>query len=83
MAKIARELGALTVAVVTRPFAFEGNRRLQTAQAGLGALQEAADTGIVIPTDRLMAVLDRGPSLVGAFQIRARPPRRRGWSPCA
>jgi cell division protein FtsZ len=69
VAKIARELGALTVAVVTRPFTFEGNRRLQTAQAGLDALQEAADTVIVIPNDRLMAVLDRGTSMVEAFKI--------------
>lgn len=69
VAKIAREMGALTVAVVTRPFAFEGNRRLQSAQAGLAALQEAADTIIVIPNDRLMAVLDKGTSVVDAFQV--------------
>jgi cell division protein FtsZ len=69
VAKIARELGALTVAVVTRPFAFEGNRRLRTAQDGLEALQDAADTVIVIPNDRLMAVLDRGASMVDAFRI--------------
>lgn len=69
VAKIARELGALTVAVVTRPFGFEGNRRTRIADEGLSRLQEAADTVIIIPNDRLMAVLDRGTSMVDAFKV--------------
>ncbi|MFP5451956.1 MAG: cell division protein FtsZ [Thermoleophilia bacterium] len=69
IAKIARELGALTVAVVTRPFSFEGNRRLRTSDEGLDRLHETADTVIVIPNDRLMAVLERGTSMVEAFKV--------------
>jgi len=69
VAKVAREVGALTVAVVTRPFAFEGARRLRQAEAGLARLHDAADTVIVIPNDRLMAVLERGTSMVDAFRI--------------
>ncbi len=69
VAKIARELGALTVAVVTRPFGFEGNRRTRIADEGLSRLQAAADTVIIIPNDRLMAVLDRGTSMVDAFKV--------------
>jgi len=69
VAKIARELGALTVAVVTRPFAFEGNRRVKCAEEGLKRLHEAADTVIVIPNDRLMSVLERGTSMVDAFRV--------------
>jgi cell division protein FtsZ len=69
VAKIARELDALTVAVVTRPFRFEGPRRMAAAEQGIEALQELADTVIVIPNDRLMSVLDRGTSMVRAFQI--------------
>ncbi|HTI33361.1 MAG TPA: cell division protein FtsZ [Miltoncostaea sp.] len=69
VAKIARELGALTVAVVTRPFAFEGNRRTRIAEEGLSRLQTSADTVIIIPNDRLMSVLDRGTSMVDAFKV--------------
>ena len=69
VAKIARELGALTVAVVTRPFAFEGNKRTKAAIEGLERLQSAADTVIIIPNDRLMAVLERGTSMVEAFKV--------------
>ena len=69
MAKIAREMGALTVAVVTRPFGFEGSRRTQAAEDGLERLQAAADTVIIIPNDRLMAVLERGTSMVDAFKV--------------
>ena len=69
MAKIAREMGALTVAVVTRPFGFEGSRRTQAAEDGLERLQDAADTVIIIPNDRLMAVLERGTSMVDAFKV--------------
>ena len=69
VAKVARELGALTVAVVTRPFGFEGARRTRSADDGLDRLQEAADTVIVIPNDRLMSVLERGTSMVEAFKV--------------
>ena len=69
VAKIAREMGALTVAVVTRPFGFEGSRRTEAAARGLEALQGSADTVIVIPNDRLMAVLERGTSMVEAFKV--------------
>ena len=69
VAKIAREMGALCVAVVTRPFAFEGRRRMEAAQRGLELLQETADTVIVIPNDRLMSVLDRNTKMVDAFRV--------------
>jgi cell division protein FtsZ len=69
VAKLAREMGALVVAVVTRPFAFEGSRRSAAAEEGIGALQHEADTVIVIPNDRLMAVLERGTSVVDAFRV--------------
>ncbi len=69
VAKVARELGALAVAVVTRPFGFEGNKRAGTADAGIHHLGEAADTVIVIPNDRLMSVLDRGTSVMQAFAV--------------
>ena len=70
VAKIAREMGALTVAVVTRPFGFEGSRRTRDRRARASTrLQGAADTVIVIPNDRLMAVLERGTSMVDAFKV--------------
>ncbi|MDX6554331.1 MAG: cell division protein FtsZ [Miltoncostaeaceae bacterium] len=69
VAKIAREMGALCVAVVTRPFAFEGRRRMEAAERGLELLQETADTVIVIPNDRLMSVLDRNTKMVDAFRV--------------
>ena len=69
VAKVARELGALAVAVVTRPFGFEGNKRSGTADQGIQHLGEAADTVIVIPNDRLMSVLERGTSVVQAFAV--------------
>ncbi|MFN8109706.1 MAG: cell division protein FtsZ [Thermoleophilia bacterium] len=69
VAKIAREMGALTVAVVTKPFGFEGARRVRAAEEGLQRLHEAADTVIVIPNDRLMNVLERGTSMVDAFRV--------------
>jgi cell division protein FtsZ len=69
VAKVARELGALAVAVVTRPFGFEGNKRSGTAEQGIDHLGDAADTVIVIPNDRLMSVLERGTSVVQAFAV--------------
>jgi cell division protein FtsZ len=69
VARIAREVGALTVAIVTSPFGFEGSRRRSQATAGVRALREAADTLIVIPNDRLLEVLEKGTSLVEAFRV--------------
>ncbi len=69
VAKVAREMGALAVAVVTRPFGFEGTKRAATANQGILHLQDAADTVIVIPNDRLMNVLERGTSVVQAFAV--------------
>jgi cell division protein FtsZ len=69
VAKIARELGALTVGIVTMPFKFEGSRRRKQADEGLQALREACDTLIVVPNDRLLEVLDRSTSMLDAFRI--------------
>jgi len=68
VAEIARELGILTVAVVTKPFSFEGKRRLTYAQAGIDALSEHVDSLITIPNDKLLKVLGRGVSLLDAFK---------------
>ncbi len=69
VARIAREVGALTVAIVTAPFTFEGNRRQTQGVAGVKALRDAADTVIVIPNDRLLDVLEKGTSLVESFRV--------------
>jgi cell division protein FtsZ len=69
VAKIARELGALTVGIVTTPFKFEGTRRAKQAEVGVQAMREACDTLIVIPNDRLLEVLDKSTSMLDAFRI--------------
>jgi cell division protein FtsZ len=69
VAQIARELGALTVGIVTRPFQFEGSRRRDQAEAGIDALAAEVDTLIVVPNNRLLSVLDRGVSMVEAFRV--------------
>ena len=69
VARIARELGALTVGIVTTPFKFEGTRRKVAAESGVEALRAACDTVIVIPNDRLLEVLDRSTSMIDAFRI--------------
>jgi cell division protein FtsZ len=69
VARIARELGALTVGIVTTPFKFEGTRRKLSAESGVEALRDACDTVIVIPNDRLLEVLDRSTSMIDAFRI--------------
>jgi cell division protein FtsZ len=69
VARIARELKALTVGIVTMPFRFEGTRRRRQAEEGVQALREACDTVIVIPNDRLLEVLDRSTSMVDAFRV--------------
>jgi cell division protein FtsZ len=69
VADIARELGALTVAIVTMPFRFEGTQRRRTADEGVTALREACDTVIVVPNERLLEVLDQSTSMLDAFRI--------------
>jgi cell division protein FtsZ len=69
VARIAREIGALTIGVVTRPFTFEGARRATVAESGIDELKEQADTLIVIPNDRLLELTDRRVSLSNAFKV--------------
>jgi cell division protein FtsZ len=69
VARIARELGALTIGIVTMPFKFEGSRRKKQADVGLASLREACDTLIVVPNDRLLEVLDKSTSMLDAFRI--------------
>ena len=69
VARIARELGALTVGIVTTPFRFEGTRRRSASERGVDELRAACDTLIVIPNDRLLEVLDRSTSMIDAFKI--------------
>jgi cell division protein FtsZ len=69
VARVARELGALTVGIVTKPFGFEGNRRSQVATAGIEALHAEVDTLIVVPNNRLLSVLDKHTSMVEAFRV--------------
>ena len=68
VAKIARDLGALTIGVVTRPFSFEGKRRTAQAEAGVEAIRNEVDTLIVIPNDRLLEIADNGVSVIDAFR---------------
>ncbi|MBS43153.1 MAG: cell division protein FtsZ [Nocardioides sp.] len=68
VARIARSLGALTIGVVTRPFAFEGRRRAGSAETGIEQLREEVDTLIVIPNDRLLSISDRNVSVLDAFK---------------
>ncbi|HNR01760.1 MAG TPA: cell division protein FtsZ [Anaerolineaceae bacterium] len=69
IAQIASEVGALTIGVVTRPFTFEGSKRLQSAEQGIARLKEHADTLIVIPNDRLLQMVDRKSSLQDSFKM--------------
>ena len=69
VAEIAHELGALTVAIVTKPFAFEGARRMINAEDGIGKLKDKVDTLIVIPNQRLLDVVDRKMTLLEAFRV--------------
>ena len=69
IARIAREQGALTIGVVTRPFAFEGKRRAAQAEVGVDALKAEVDTLIVIPNDRLLQVAGNGTSVLEAFRL--------------
>ena len=69
VAQIAKGLGALTIGVVTRPFTFEGSRRIQSAESGISRLKEQADTLIVIPNDRLLQIVDKRANLQQAFRM--------------
>jgi cell division protein FtsZ len=69
VASVAKELGILTVAVVTKPFAFEGRKRALQAEAGMAELRAVVDTLIAIPNQRLLAVVDRGTPLLEAFKV--------------
>src|SRR5437879_2891114 len=69
IAEIARELGSLTVGVVTRPFGFEGRKRGDQADEGIRTLREKVDTLIIIPNDRLLQVVEKRTSIVDAFRI--------------
>lgn len=67
IARIAREIGALTVGIVTKPFTFEGDRRRKIADSGIAQLKDQVDTLIVIPNDRILQIIDRKTSLLEAF----------------
>jgi cell division protein FtsZ len=69
VAQVAKEIGALTIGVVTRPFAFEGRKRSNQAEEGIAELKEAVDTLIVIPNDRLLQISDGETSVVQAFRL--------------
>ena len=69
VAQIAKEVGALTIGVVTRPFSFEGSKRQQSAEQGAAQLKEHADTLIIIPNDRLLQIVDKHASLQNAFRL--------------
>ena len=69
VASLAKDLGILTVAVVTKPFVFEGRKRLLQADAGMEALRGVVDTLIAIPNQRLLSVVDRGTPLLEAFKV--------------
>jgi cell division protein FtsZ len=69
VAQIAKEIGALTVGVVTKPFSFEGKRRSAQAEQGIADLKEKVDTLITIPNDRLLQIVDKKTTMVAAFSI--------------
>jgi len=68
IARVAREMGSLTIGVVTKPFSFEGSRRMRSADEGIARLTEHVDTLIVIPNDRLLQVVDKKASIETAFR---------------
>src|SRR5213079_2374128 len=69
VARIGRELGALTVGIITKPFSFEGSRRAEQAEGGIEDLSREVDTLIVIPNNRLLSVLEKRVSMVDAFRM--------------
>jgi len=68
VARIAKSIGALTVGIVTKPFSFEGKRRMSQAEVGVQALKDEVDTLIVVPNDRLLEISDRSISMLEAFE---------------
>ncbi len=68
IAEIAQDLGALTVGIVTKPFSFEGKKRMEQAIAGLDELKKHVDTLIVIPNDRLRELIDKSTPMLEAFR---------------
>lgn len=68
IAQISRELGALTIGVVTRPFGFEGRKRAANAQSGIDSMRQAVDTLIIIPNDRLLQIVDKKTPMLQAFR---------------
>ena len=69
VARVAKEVGALTVAIITKPFGFEGSRRATIADEGVALVADVVDTMIVVPNNRLLTVLDRHTSMVDAFAV--------------
>lgn len=69
ISEIAKETGALTVAVVTKPFSFEGQQRLTIAEEALAELRDKVDAAVVIPNDRLLQIIDKKTSLIDAFRV--------------
>ncbi|MBP3637851.1 MAG: cell division protein FtsZ [Clostridia bacterium] len=69
VAEVARDLGALTISVVTKPFAFEGKQRMKNAEMGIADLKQRVDTLVVIPNDRLLQVVSKGTTMLEAFRI--------------
>lgn len=69
VAEVAREMGALTIAVVTKPFGFEGKQRMKNAEQGITDLKQRVDTLVVIPNDRLLQVVSKGTTMLEAFRI--------------
>ena len=69
VAEIARDMGSLTVSIVTKPFTFEGKRRMANAELGIEELKQHVDTLVVIPNDRLLQVVTKGTSMIDAFKI--------------
>lgn len=69
VAEVARDMGALTIAVVTKPFTFEGKQRMKNAETGIADLKQRVDTLVVIPNDRLLQVASKGTTMLEAFRI--------------
>ena len=69
VAEIAKDLGALTVGIVTKPFAFEGSTRLKNAEKGIAEMRKCIDTLIVIPNDRIFSIIDRNTPAISAFKV--------------
>lgn len=69
VSEIAKETGALTVAIVTKPFSFEGQQRMTIAEEALAELQERVDAAIIVPNDRLLQIIDKKTSLIDAFRV--------------